>query len=125
MAVVIHPLNQMLAEPASTAYAAARRAVTEAGSCEQAVELLGVLHAQGAEVRQEASAVFAAMPADIDSGILGALRDGFAHELAMELKWEEDTSGADPTIGYGVSEVGGRHRITFFAPNGARFVGPA
>jgi len=119
---LFRPCNDMLADPSSDAYKEARRAVTEAGSCLQAVELLRVLDNESNEVRQEADAVFGALPADVDAGVLDALRNGFDRKIPMELWWEDTRDPSDLTITFSVADAGGRLRISFWAPNGRHFV---
>jgi hypothetical protein len=118
---LFRPCNKMLAEPSSEAYKAARKAVMEAETCLQAVELLGVLQHESADVQQEAAAVFNALPPHIDAGVLRALRNGFDREIAMQLWWE-DNRGTEPSIEYSVADAGGLLRISFLAPNGRHFV---
>jgi hypothetical protein len=122
MAVILHPLNAMLADPASPAYETAAAAVARATSCEGAVRQLGVLDDQSPEVVREADAVFAAMPADVDEAILGALRDGFGRGSPMELRWQEDTSAGEPGVAHRIEDQGDRLHIHLIAPHGDRFV---
>jgi hypothetical protein len=118
---VLPQINVMLADPSSSAYEEARRAVEQATTCEQALDRLRVLENQSADVVAESRAVLAALPTEVDSVILGVLRDGFAGQKPMKLLWQEDTSGAAPAITHGVTEIDGRLEIEFFAPDGARF----
>jgi len=122
MAVILHPLNVVLADPTAPAYADAAALVAEATSCRAAVEQMGVLEDQPAKVVREADAVFAAMPPDVTRGILEALRAGFARRSPMKLHWDEDTSGEEPTVAYRVVEEDGWLNIRMRAPNGRHFV---
>ena len=122
MAVIIEPLNAMLADPAAPAYATAAAVAAEATSCRNAVDRLGVLEGLDPDVVREAAAVFAAMPAEVDQGILGALRAGFARGSSMELHWEADTSTGEPTVAHRVDEQSDRLHVYVIAPNGQRFL---
>jgi hypothetical protein len=119
---LFRPCNEIHADPFSDAYEEARRAVTEATSCLQAVELLRVLEHESNEVRQEADAVFDALPPDVNEGVLAALRNGFDRKIPMELWWEDTRDPSDLTITYSVADAGVRLRISFWAPNGRHFV---
>ena len=122
MAPVLSPLNAMLADPAAPAYDNAAAAVAGATSCRGALDQLGVLNDQPARVRREADAVFAAMPMEVDQGILAALRDGFARRSPMELHWQEDASPGEPVVAHRVEDQGDRLHIHVIAPHGDRFL---
>jgi hypothetical protein len=122
MAVILHPLNVILADPTAPAYAAAAAVVTSATSSREAVDQMGVLRDQPAPVVREADAVFAAMPAGVDRGILEALRAGFARQSPMALHWDEDTSGGGPSVAHRIVEEDGWLHIRVLAPNGREFV---
>jgi hypothetical protein len=122
MAIILHPLNVILADPTTPAYAAAGAVVADAASSRAAVDQLGVLRDQPAKVVREADAVFAALPAEVDQGILEVLRAGFARRSPMELHWDEDTSGGEPTVAHRVVEEDGWLHIRLLAPNGQQFV---
>ncbi len=122
MAVILHPLNVILADPTTPAYAAAGAVVTNARSSRAAVDQLGVLRNQPANVVREADAVFAAIPPGVDQAILDVLRDGFARQLRMSLHWVEDTSGGEPTVTRSVVEADGWLHIHLRAPNGREFI---
>ena len=66
--------------------------------------------------------VFAAMPAEVDQAILGALRDGFGRRSSMELHWLEDTSPGEPSVAHRVEDEGDRLHIYVIAPYGDRFL---
>jgi hypothetical protein len=123
MYVILHPLNELLADPASEEYAAAAAAVADATTCREAVDRLGVLQNQSARVIQEADAVFDAMPPEVDQGILGALRTGFDRRWSMALHWERpDPDEGEPTVAHRVEEQGDRLDIYVIAPDGQRFL---
>ena len=71
---------------------------------------------------READAVFAAMPAEVDRAILGALRDGFRRRSSMELHWQEDSSPGEPVVAHRVEDRGDRLHIHVIAPYGDRFL---
>jgi len=122
MAIMLKPLNAMLADPAAPAYARAAEAVDRATSCRGAVDHLGVLNDQPREIVREADAVFAAMPAEVDQGILAALRDGFRRRSSMELHWQEDVSPGEPMVAHRVEDQGDRLHVHVIAPSGDRFL---
>jgi hypothetical protein len=122
MAVIIKPLNDMLADPAGPDYARAHAVVTQATSCQEAVNQLGVLNGQSPKVVHEAAAVFGAMPAQVDQAILDKLRSGFGRQAPMALHWEEDTGEGEPTVAHRfVEEEGGWLHVHVSAPNGQKF----
>lgn len=122
MAVILKPLNAMLADPTGPDYAHAHAVVTQAASCQEAVNQLGVLNGQSPKVVQEADAVFAAMPAQVDQAILDKLRTGFGRQARMALHWEEDASEGVPTVAHRfVEEEGGWLHVHVSAPNGQKF----
>jgi hypothetical protein len=125
MSVMLPPINAMLADPTKPDYARARAVVDEVTSCRDAVGRLGQLEGLSpAEVR-EAEAVFAAMPADVDQGILDALRAGFGQGSPMSLHWDRDMSEGDPTIAHRVDapdEQDDWVHIHVVAPDGQRFI---
>ncbi len=122
MTVILKPLNAMLADPTGPDYARAHAAVIQATSCQEAVTQLGVLNGQSPEVVQEADAVFAAMPAQVDQAILDKLRTGFDRQARMALHWEEDTSEQAPTVAHRfVEEEGGWLHVHLSAPDGQKF----
>ena len=122
MAVMLEPLNAMLVDPASGDYATAAAVAAEATSCRNAVDQLGVLGGLDPHVVREANAVFAAIPPEVDQGILGVLRAGFSSGSSMELHWEMDTSTGEPTVAHRAEEQGGRLHIYVIAPHGRRFL---
>ncbi len=73
------------------------------------------------EAAREAKAVFAAMPAEVDQGILGALRTGFGRKSPMKLHWDEDTSGRKPAVAHSVNEQDDWVHVHVVAPNGDQF----
>ncbi len=96
--------------------------VAEATSCREAVEQLGVLNAFPPDVAREADAVFAAMPTQVDRGILDALRAGFGRQSPMALHWERDTSEGEPTIAHRVDDQGDWIHVFVTAPDGRQFL---
>jgi hypothetical protein len=122
MAVMLEPLNAILADPETPDYTLAATVVAEATSCRDAVDQLGVLEGLPPDVMPEVEAVFAAMSAEVDQGILGALRAGFARRLSMALRWDEEMSNGEPTVAHRVDEQGDRLYIHVIAPNGQQFL---
>jgi hypothetical protein len=122
MAVMLKPLNAILADPATPDYANVAAVVAGATSCRDAVDQLGVLEGLPPEVMPEVDAVFAAMSAEVDHGILGALRAGFARRSSMALLWDEETSEGQPTVAHRVDEQGDRLYVHVIAPNGQQFL---
>jgi hypothetical protein len=125
MAVMLPPMNAMLADPASTKYADAAAVVARATSCRDAVDQLGLLEGLAPEVVREAEAVFAALPTGVDQGILGALRAGFDQRSPMSLHWDRDVSEGEPTIAHRVDEqdeLDNWVHIHVVAPDGTRFI---
>lgn len=122
MYVILRPLNTMLADPTTPAYANAAAVAAEATSCRGAVEQLGVLNGQPPDIVREANAVFAAMPDEVDQGILAALRNGFGRRAPMELHWQEDTSPGEPAVAHRVDDQGDWIHVHVIAPSGDRFL---
>jgi hypothetical protein len=125
MAVILHPMNAMLADPAGPDYARAAAVVAGATSCRDAVDQLRVLEGQSPQVVREADAVFAAMPAGVDQAILDALRAGFGHRSPMSLHWDRDVSEGEPTVGHRFDEPDEQDdwvHIHVIAPDGQRFL---
>lgn len=125
MAVMIPPMNAILADPASTQYADAATVVARATSCRDAVGQLGLLQGLSPEVVREAEAVFAAVPTEVDQGILDALRAGFGQRSPMSLHWDRDVSEGEPTIAHRVDEQDEQDdwvHIHVVAPDGQRFI---
>jgi hypothetical protein len=121
MAVIIRPINGILADPTTPTYANAATVVAGAATCQAAVDQLGLLDGEDASVVLEANAVFAAMPAIVNQGILDALRSGFHRRARMKLHWVEDTSKRKPAIAHHVVEEEGWLHIHVSAPNGREF----
>jgi hypothetical protein len=122
MAVILEPLNVTLAHPDRQEYVDAEAVVAEATSCREAVEQLGVLTAFPPDVAREADAVFAAMPPQVDRGILDALRAGFGRQSPMALHWDRDTSEGEPTIAHRVDDQGDWIHVFVTAPDGRQFL---
>ena len=84
-----------------------------------------LLEGQSPEVVREADAVFAAMPAEVDQAILGALRTGFGHRSPMSLHWDRDVSEGEPTVAHRFDEPHEQNdwvHIHVIAPDGQRFL---
>ena len=124
MAAMLEPLNSMLVDPTSGEYTTAAAAAVEATSCRNAVERLGLLAVLDPDDVSEADAVFAAMPAEVDQGILGALRAGFGRGSSIELHWEIDRSEGEPTVAVRIDKHGDRLHVHVIAPHGRRFLQP-
>ncbi len=125
MSVMLPPMNAMLADPASTKYADAATVVAQANSCRDAVGQLGLLEGLSPEVLREAEAVLAALPTEVDQGILVALRAGFRQRSPMSLHWDRDESKGAPTIAHRVDEQDEQDNwvhIHVVAPDGERFI---
>jgi hypothetical protein len=124
MAVILGPVNGMLADASSPDYATVQAAVAAAENVTGAVEALGVLDAQSDEVLLEARAVFQALPAAVDEAIMAALENAFARGLPVVLAWVQDDSATiavrvseEPDADNGVVRV----RLDFLAPPGDAF----
>jgi hypothetical protein len=77
MAVILGPVNGMLADASSPDYANVQAVVARAETVTGAVEALGVLDTQTEEVVAEARAVLQALPAAVDEAVMadsGAIR---------------------------------------------------
>jgi hypothetical protein len=122
MTVMFPAVNNMLADPTSPDYARAAAAVAQATSCRAAFEQLDLLAGQPPEVVREAAAVFAAMPTEVDQGILSALRAGFGRRSPMKLHWDEHKTEGDPTVAHRVDEQDGSVQVHIIAPKGDRFL---
>jgi hypothetical protein len=122
MAVILEPLNSMLADPGTTAYTTAAAVAAQATSCRGAVEQLGLLNGLSPKVLREANAVFAAMPDEVDQGILAALRNGFGRQSSMKLYWQEDKTPGDPAVAHRVDDQDDWIHVYVIAHSGERFV---
>jgi hypothetical protein len=114
--------NAILADPTGPDYANAATVVTQATSCQDAVDRLGLLEGQSPQAVREAEAVFAAMPTAVDQGILHALRVGFGSKSPMKLHWVEDKSGGKPTVAHRVDQQDDWVHVHVTAPDGQQFL---
>lgn len=87
MAVILGPVNGMLADASSPDYANVQAVVARAETVTGAVEALGVLDTQTEEVVAEARAVLQALPAAVDEAVMAALENAFARGLPVVLAW--------------------------------------
>ncbi len=125
MAVILGPVNGMLADASSSDYATVQAAVAAAGTVTGAVEALGVLETQTDEVVVEARAVLEALPAAVDDAVMAALENAFARGLPVVLAWVQEDSATiavrvseEPDADNGVVRV----RLDFLAPRGDAFL---
>jgi hypothetical protein len=125
MAVILGPVNGMLADASSSDYATVQAAVAAAETVTGAVEALGVLETQTDEVVVEARAVLEALPAAVDEAVMAALENAFARGLPVVLAWVQEDSATiavrvseEPDADNGVVRV----RLDFLAPRGDAFL---
>ena len=125
MAVILGPLNDMLADAASPQYVDAQSALEAADTVRDAVEALGLLDALSDDDVTEAEAVFDAFPAAVDEAIIAALENAFERAAPVVVEWLRDD---DATIAVRVSEDadplgrGPRVRLDVVSPHGQMFV---
>lgn len=125
MAVILGPVNGMLADASSPDYANVQAVVAGAETVTGAVEALGVLDTQTEEVVAEARAVLQALPAAVDEAVMAALENAFARGLPVVLAWVQADSA---TIAVRISEEPDadngaiRVRLDFLAPPGDAFL---
>jgi hypothetical protein len=125
MAVILRPVNGMLADPSGSDYANVQAAVGAADRVTGAVEALGILDAHSDEIVVEARAVLAALPAAVDEAVMAALANAFERALPVVLAWVQNDSA---TIAVRVSEELAddsgalRVRLDFLAPSGENFL---
>ena len=76
-----------------------------------------MLTALSPDVVREADAVFAAMPDEVDQGILAALRDGFGRRASMRLHWQDRQEPGEPAVAHRVDEQGDWIHVHVIAPS--------
>jgi hypothetical protein len=118
--VVIPRANGALGAPEGGTYQAAQDAVTGANSLREAVENGNLLDGLDEDIQREALAVLDALPAEVNQGVLDALRRAFASGSAVEVAWEEVEPEAG--ISHRVEPGdGGTVRITLITPHGRHY----
>jgi hypothetical protein len=117
---VIPKANEALGSPEAGNYEAARAAVDGASTVGEAVENGNLLSGFPEDIQREARAVLDALPADVNQGVLDALRGAFDSGAAVEVAWEqvELEDGISHRIEPG---DGGTVRITLVTPHGRHF----
>jgi hypothetical protein len=117
---VIPRANQALGSTEAGNYQAAQAAVAGAATVREAVENGNLLDSFPDDIQREARAVLDALPADVNQGVLDALRGAFDSGSAVEVAWEQVE--VEDGISHRVeSGDGGTVRITLITPHGSNF----